>query len=103
MKQFKLYIIIITLFLTSCGTLKEGFTNQKKNNSDEFLVEKKSPLVMPPDYNDLPIPTEQNLDDKDDNEIKLLISKNENDSIENSKIEKNQSFEDSLLEKIKDN
>ena len=30
--------------------MKDGFSNQKKNNSDEFLVEKKSPLVMPPDY-----------------------------------------------------
>ena len=42
MKQFKFYtILIIALFLSSCGSIKEGFVNQKKNNSDEFLVEKK--------------------------------------------------------------
>ena len=61
MKQFKFYILIaIAVLFSSCSSLKEGFTNQKKNNSDEFLVEKKSPLVMPPDYNELPIPNEEN-------------------------------------------
>ena len=73
MKQFKFYILIaIAVLFSSCSSLKEGFTNQKKNNSDEFLVEKKSPLVMPPDYNELPIPSEENLN-KQSNEIKSLI------------------------------
>ena len=75
MKQFKFYILIaIALLFSSCSSLKEGFVNQKKNNSDEFLVEKKSPLVMPPDYNELPIPNEENTN-KESNEIKLLIFK----------------------------
>jgi len=45
MKKFKIYslIVISFIFLHSCGTIKEGFSSQKKNNSDEFLVEKKSP------------------------------------------------------------
>ena len=75
MKQFKLFILFnIILFLTSCGSVKEGFSNQKKNNSDEFLVEKKSPLIMPPDYNELPVPKEENLVTKsNENEIKSLI------------------------------
>ena len=103
MKQFKLYIIIgIALFLSSCGTLKEGFTNQKKNNSDEFLVEKKSPLVMPPDYNELPIPNEENKN-KDSNDIKSLISKSKNVEIEENFDKKSSSFEGSILEKIKNN
>ena len=37
--------------------LKVCCSNKKKNGSDEFLVEKKSPLVMPPNYDELPIPT----------------------------------------------
>ena len=57
MKQFKFYIVIgIVVFLSSCASVKEGFSNSKKNNSDEFLVEKKSPLVMPPNFNELPTP-----------------------------------------------
>ena len=60
MSNYKKFIILnIILMLYSCGTIKEGFTNQKKNSSDEFLVEKKSPLVMPPSYGELPIPTNE--------------------------------------------
>ena len=103
MKQFKFYILIaITILFSSCSSLKEGFTNQKKNNSDEFLVEKKSPLVMPPDYNELPIPNEKNIN-KDSNEIKTLISKSKNGEMEENLGKKSSSFEESILEKIKNN
>jgi len=103
MKQFKFYILIaIAVLFSSCSSLKEGFTNQKKNNSDEFLVEKKSPLVMPPDYNELPIPSEENIN-KQSNEIKSLISKSKNGEIVENFDEKSSSFEGSILEKIKNN
>jgi PBP1b-binding outer membrane lipoprotein LpoB len=103
MKQFKFYILIaIALLFSSCSSLKEGFVNQKKNNSDEFLVEKKLPLVMPPDYNELPIPSEENTN-KEPNEIKSLISKSKNSQIEENFGEKSSSFEASILEKIKNN
>ena len=59
----------------SCGTIKEGFTMQKKDNTDEFLVEKKNPLKLPPDFDELPIPSE---DSANKNETKaepfLIIS-----------------------------
>ena len=103
MKQFKFYTLIsIVLLFSSCSSIKEGFVNQKKNNSDEFLVEKKSPLAMPPDYNELPIPSEENVK-KESNEIKSLISKSKNGKIEENFDEKNSSFEESILEKIKNN
>ena len=105
MSIFKILILFnIMLFLMSCGTVKEGFTNQKKKSTDEFLVEKKSPLVMPPDFDELPIPKEQEekLDTKE-NKFKILISKEnvENKSVNNKNV--NKSFEESLLEKIKNN
>jgi len=103
MKQFRFYILIATVLLfSSCSSLKEGFVNQKKNNSDEFLVEKKSPLVMPPDYNELPIPNEENIN-KESNEIQSLISKSKSGEIEENFDEKSSSFEGSILEKIKNN
>ena len=103
MKQFKFYILIaIAVLFSSCSSLKEGFTNQKKNNSDEFLVEKKSPLVMPPDYNELPIPNVENIN-KESNDIQSLISKSKSGEIEENFDEKSSSFEGSILEKIKNN
>jgi formylmethanofuran dehydrogenase subunit D len=106
MKKFNLFVFLsIILLLSSCGTVKEGFSSQKKNNSDEFLVEKKSPLIMPPDYNELPVPKGNNVEKKSEgNEIESLISKtkNQDELPENSK-DTNKNFEDLLLEKIKSN
>jgi len=103
MKRFKFYILLSMLvFISSCGSLREGFISQKKNNSDEFLVEKKSPLVMPPDYNELPIPNEEK-DGQKTNEIKSLISKSKNGETKENTDEKNSSFESSILKKIKNN
>jgi hypothetical protein len=103
MKQLKFYTVLsIVIFLSSCGTLKKGFVNQKKDNSDEFLVEKKSPLVMPPDYNELPIPKKENVE-KETNDIKSLISKTKNDETKENLDEKNSTFKDLILKKIKKN
>jgi len=103
MKLFKFFIIFgITIILSSCGTIKDGFNNQKKNNSDEFLVEKKSPLVMPPDYNELPIPNEKKTE-KDTKDIKTLILKSKQDEIKENLDKKSSSFESSILKKIKKN
>ena len=91
--------IIIVLFLSSCGSV---FKNPKKDNSDEFLIEKKMPLKMPPAFNELPVPGQKNQAKND--EIKSLISKSENSTNENSKSEEvSQDTKDSLLEKIKKN
>ena len=103
MKYIKLIIFLnFILFFSSCASTKEGFSNQKRNNSDEFLVEKKSPLITPPDYNDLPVPSSNDKPLNDNNAIKSLIS-NENDKdVKNNNLkELNKNFEESLIEKIK--
>jgi hypothetical protein len=83
--------------------MQSAFENQKKNNTDEFLVEKKSPLVMPPDFNNLPIPKEIKIQkDINENEFKSLITKY-NKEIESNKIDNDKTFEEWLLEKIKKN
>ena len=103
MKYSKIFTYLCLLtFLFSCGAVKEGFTNQKKNNSDEFLVEKKSPLLMPPDFDELPIPnSESALNNNENNEIKKLITKSE-DSSDNSE-NTNGTVEEFILGKIKNN
>ena len=104
MKKFKFYIVIsIAMFLSSCSTVKEGFSNSKKNNSDEFLVEKKSPLVMPPNFDELPIPNETEIQkDLSENEFKFLITQY-NKEIESNEIDIDKNFEEWLIKKIKKN
>ena len=106
MKKFKLLILLkIILLFSSCSSVKEGFSNQKKNNTDEFMVEKKSPLKMPPNYNELPEPKSdisENIDNE--NQIEKLINKSD-DAEANTDIEKNvnKSFEELILDKIRNN
>ena len=87
--------------LNSCGTVREGFQNPKKNSSDEFLVEKKSPLVLPPEFDELPFPKDKKDNtDVNKNSLKELFSQNETENKESST---NKKLEDSLLDKIKTN
>ena len=99
----KLIVLNILLILCSCGIVKEGFTNPKKNNSDEFLVEKKSPLVMPPNYGELPTPLNQNNSEKNPiNNIESLISKKKV-KLKSDNTKQIQNIEKSILDKIKNN
>ena len=105
MKIFrKIILISLGCGLTSCGTLKEGFTNQKKNSNDEFLVEKKSPLVTPPNYNDLPMPSADGNETESNDSIKKMLSNQEadNDNLKNVN-NNNKGLGKSILEKIKNN
>ena len=101
MKKINLLFIlgISLIILSGCNTVKKGFKNPKKNSSDEFLVEKKSPLVMPPEFNELPIPN-QNKDSsqKQENNIKNLISDNNGNTDQEAS---NSDLEGSILSKIK--
>ena len=53
-------ILLITFFLfASCGGFKEAgkvLRNEKIKTTDEFLVKKKDPLILPPDYDKIPEP-----------------------------------------------
>ena len=90
--------------MASCNTVNNALTNPKKNSTDEFLVEKKSPLVMPPDYNELPIPNENNEQkDKNDSEFKTLISKKGQDAEADNNQDNNKNIEELILDKIKKN
>jgi hypothetical protein len=99
MKKFLIYFLILTP-LFSCESAKEGFTLKKKNNSDEFLIEKKNPLVMPPEYGDLPVPEdfEAQSSNTGKDEFEKIITKSKNKT--SKKSIKKTNIEQSVLEKI---
>ena len=95
-----LILFSFILFCNSCGTVQEGFSNNKKNSNDEFLVEKKSPLVMPPDYDKLPVPSSENIEsENEESGVKSLISKDMSNS--STEVNSSKNFEEFLLKKIK--
>ena len=105
MNNFKKFIILnIILILYSCGTIKDGFSNQKKNSSDEFLVEKKSPLAMPPNFEELPLPSTEKINiEYEPNNIKSLITEKNENNEKSKNIDSETDFEQLILDKIKNN
>ncbi len=96
-------IISFLFFLTACQSTQNAFTLKKKSSSDEFLVEKKSPLVVPPEFGKLPTPqgNTQTIENNENNEFKdLLGNKKNNESVKVEKNENSKSIQKSILEKI---
>ena len=93
------------LAVTSCQSVKNALSGVREENSDEFLIQKKNPLVLPPDFTDLPVPLEESskvteVQIEEDIE-KLLGMEN---SVENTNNESNSSsIESFVLKKIKEN
>ena len=96
-------IVFLSLIFSGCNTLKKAFDPERKNSSEEFLVEKKSPLTMPPEFDELPVPSNEKVDkEKQINNIELLITEeNNNKKLETD--ESNKDFEQLILDKIKNN
>ena len=108
--KFKKIIIFLStlLFLVSCSGAKDALQGKKRSdNSDEFLVEKKNPLTVPPDMDQLPVPLDEDdqvqMDDQEEIDIKkvLKIDQSQDANSENDNENQN-SLEKSILEKISD-
>ena len=96
---------LILLLLNSCGTVAEGLGGSKKKGSDEFLVEKKSPLVLPPSFGDLPEPgkePEENIisDKKNTSDIEDIINQSSSTSASEESDDTKNSIEQSIIKKI---
>ena len=102
MKKIILNFLIFTLlFLSSCDSVKRGLTGQKKVSSEEFLVQKKDPLVFPPRWNELPKPSGQaNNEDKDEEKITISLNQGEQDLEENVNSNNPGSIESLILKRI---
>tara|TARA_B110000008_G_C16505761_1_gene378104 strand:+ start:64 stop:384 length:321 start_codon:yes stop_codon:yes gene_type:complete len=101
--NISLLIILSTILLSNCGSVQKAFDPQNKNSSEEFLVEKKSPLSMPPSYEELPVPSNEKVNKESQiNNIKSLINEKKNNK-ELELIDLDKDFEQFILDKIKNN
>ena len=106
MKKNNIFLILLVMIVTvSCQTIKNAVSGVKQENSDEFLVQKKHPLVLPPDFTDLPVPfdesskvTEVQIED----DIEKLLGV-ENNTKSANEISESSSIESFVLKKIKEN
>ena len=95
------FLLIILIFLVSCGSVEEAgkiLRNEKIETTDEFLVKKRKPLILPPDYNEVPEPGTKTENKINDNEkIKKMLKSTEKTNIKND----SSSTEQSILNKIR--
>ena len=125
MKINKLYIIALTLLfiVSACTKITEGMTGTKRSkSSDEFFVHKKKPLVLPPNFNDMPMPKptqekqtqnndiedllgikNQTQNNNDINDIEDLLKTKKNTNSNTSQSASDKSLENSILKKINKN
>ena len=102
--KFPLLIILSSILLSNCGSVEKAFDPQNKNTSEEFLVEKKSRLSIPPSFEELPVPSNQKLDEESQtNNIESLIKENNNNDEKLETDGSDKDFEQWILDKIKNN
>ena len=104
--MFKKNTISLTLLIflvTSCadtwGNVKRGLTGAKQKTTDEFLVKKKDPLILPPDFESLPSPSDEEEAIEEMSSFEKTIKQvSETETVTSSD---GSSAEDSILKQIK--
>ncbi len=96
--------IFIFIFLSNCQGLrnfKKAMTGQKVNTTDEFLIKKKDPLILPPQHDKLPLPKSSDFQEKKENTVKSILKTDKNSEIKKSS--SISSLEKKILEELKKN
>ena len=97
-----LFITFLMFIVTSCTSMKEAgqvLRNEKIKTTDEFLVKKKQPLILPPDYDKIPEPGSSNkIQNNDKNKIRKILKQSEADQTD---MNKSGSVEKSIIDKIR--
>ena len=92
------FFMMLSFLITSCESLREGLTGSKKQSTDEFLVKKKDPLVLPPDFENLPNPSERQVSVEEMTSFEKTLKKQ---TISESSSATENSVEESILNQIK--
>ena len=97
--------LIVLFFATSCGgtwdSVKRGLTGQKSNSTDEFLVEKKDPLVLPPNFEDLPEPSRTSENKEEIEDFQKTLEGLSTETTEDDSGQSSKGSEQSILEQIR--
>ena len=106
--NFKIFLLFFLLLFSGCQDVKKGFGGKKIDQGEEFLVIKKNPLVVPPDFKKMPIPKNEieksssiKVENNQDSEFKkLLKTQDQNVDVSDSR-ENTGDLEKKIIDKIK--
>ena len=107
--NYLIFLLTIIFFLNSCQDVKKGFSGKNLDEGNEFLVIKKNPLEIPPNFDEMPSPKSNNGNletgiiesDNSENDFKKLIEKKEIKKKKSTSKKSNNNLEEKILDKIK--
>ena len=98
-----IWLLALIILVTSCagtwGNVKRGLNGSKQKSTDEFLVKKKDPLILPPDFESLPSPSDREEAIEGMSSFEKTLKQTSEIEITTSSAES--SAEDSLLKQIR--
>ena len=98
-----IFPILLIFLITSCadtwGNVKRGLTGAKQKSTDEFMVKKKDPLILPPDFDSLPSPSDREEAAKELSSFEKTLRQASETEITSSSA--GSSAEDSILKQIR--
>jgi len=103
LKKKTIFLVALAYLITSCGdswdSVKRGLTGAKKKSTDEFMVKKKDPLILPPDFDSLPLPSDREEAMKEMSSFEKTLKKASETEMTSSSA--GSSAEDSILKQIR--
>jgi hypothetical protein len=106
--NYSIFLLFFLLLFLGCQDVKKGFSGKKIDQGEEFLVIKKNPLVVPPDFEKMPIPKNEieksnsiKVKNNQDSDFKkLLKTQDQNIDVSDSR-ENTGDLEKKIIDKIK--
>ena len=106
--NYPIFLLIFLFLLSGCQDVKKGFSGKKIDKGEEFLVIKKNPLVVPPDFEKMPIPKNEikksnsiKVENNQDNDFKKLLQTQDQNINVSDTIENTGDLEKKIIDKIK--
>ena len=96
MRNKFLIIILFFLLVSACS----GMGQKRSDKADEFLIEKKNPLAMPPDIAELPKPKDEAVVEETDNSFKETLKSNKLQGQKSTTTDASATIEESIIKKI---
>ena len=102
-KKKTIFLVALVFLVTSCaGTFdsaKRGLTGEKQKSTDEFFIQKKDPLILPPDFESLPFPPDSEEAQEEVSSFEKKLKKVTETEITSTSA--GSSTEDSILKRIR--
>ena len=96
---FFMALIFLVASCNSWDSVKRGLTGAKERSNDEFLVQKKDPLILPPDFDSLPSPSDREEEIEEMSSFEKTLKKAAETEITSSSV--GGSAENSILKQIR--